>query len=420
MAYEIPKTTAPVEAFTHALNPMGYVHAIRRRKSLMCLGIVIGLTLGAIYYMRVPPVYESNAKILITNKNSDVLQSDPRSTGMEDQVANQISMIRSPLIAKEAADNSKVLSLPSFGEKSHASRTGAILGGLNATRGDLRSGESPSVVILSYRTGNPSDSKTVLEGVLEAHKKVMAHSYENLGEETVHLIETAKNDLTKQLEEKFKAYTEFRMKTLYSPVAKDGERLVVGFDKPSLSEKSVFQSRQEILLMRESEIRMHLKALETAKKAGRPPAALLAMAERFSSFSGAVAPEATVSEGLLMLLGQEEELASTFGDDYLPLQRLRARIALVRSFLPTRKSGYPRNSELDPLERHIKELTEESECNATMSEAYGTLIGNQKEQVRLALQNELEDEKLHGDWLRTKQLWETTVKRLQEINLVKG
>jgi capsular exopolysaccharide synthesis family protein len=144
------------------------------------------------------------------------------------------------------------------------------------------------------------------------------------------------------------------------------------------------------------------------------------MAERFSSFSGAVAPEATVSEGLLMLLGQEEELASTFGDDYLPLQRLRARIALVRSFLPTRKSGYPRNAELDPLERHIKELTEESECNATMGDAYAALLGSQKEQVRLALQNELEDEKLHGDWLRTKQLWETTVKRLQEINLVKG
>ncbi len=55
-----------------------------------------------------------------------------------------------------------------------------------------------------------------------------------------------------------------------------------------------------------------------------------------------------------------------------------------------------------------------------MSEAYATLIGNQKEQLRDGLKNELEDEKLHGDWLRTKQLWETTVKRLQEINLVKN
>src|SRR5258708_3961986 len=105
MAYEVV-TKAPQEgeASSHSLNIMGYFHAIRRRKSLMCLGIVVGLTLGVLYYMRVPPLYESYAKILITNKNPDVLQNkDYSGYSGEDQVANQISMIRSPLIARQAA-----------------------------------------------------------------------------------------------------------------------------------------------------------------------------------------------------------------------------------------------------------------------------------------------------------------------------
>ena len=107
MAYEITKAPAstplPTESASHALNIMGYVHAIRRRKSLMLLGLVIGVGLGVLYYSRVPPSFETGAKILITMKNPDVLGAGDRGYGMEDQVANQISMIRSPLIASDAA-----------------------------------------------------------------------------------------------------------------------------------------------------------------------------------------------------------------------------------------------------------------------------------------------------------------------------
>jgi polysaccharide biosynthesis transport protein len=538
MANEIEKTAAQTEPASHALNLMVYLHAIRRRKSLMLLGIIIGLMLGAFYYIRVPPIYESSSKVLITNKSPDVLASgDSRYVGMEDQVANQISMIRSPLIAEAAAkaikdapsmiekaddvikkaglrreeakaqlkearlkakeageelaeaeskakearkassadaegktekvmtaernrlnDAEKEISmararakeadeliaeaqakdkaaakeiaeaetnketfhdLPSFHDREVSSISGAILGSLNATRGDVRSGESTSVVILSSRTGNPKDSQAVLGAVLYAHKRVMEKSFRNLGEETADLISEMKDHLTVQLRRAQKDYNDFRVSKLYVPSGKDGEALHTGGDRASLSEKAAFQTRRETLLMRDAEIRAHLKALEVARKARQSPAALLAMAERFNAASGPMSSESPTSEALISLMGQEEELASTYGDDYIPLKRIRAHIALLRRLLPVKKAALTQNQAADPLERHINELKEEAQCNSTMCEAYASLIKDQQEQLREALQNELQNETLYGEYVRTKQLYDTTVKKLQEINLVK-
>lgn len=475
MAYEVV-TKAPQESETgsHSLNIMGYFHAIRRRKSLMCLGVVVGLTLGVLYYMRVPPVYESYAKVLITNKNADVLQSREHSGYGQDLVANQISMIRSPLIARQAAVIMLEKEIPGFQdpdesvsqkllhaaknaqdatgksdkqaanpegdvaklesqspkqeeagkeEKTAArnlidSRAGMILGGLNATRGDVRSGESTSVVMLSARTGSAGDSNRILNAVIEAHKHVMAASYHDLGEETVELISRMKDDLGRQLEEKEKKYNDNKLQALNSSYSKD-HLLGAESDKASLAERASFQARMEALVMRDAEIRAHLDAMRKAMDARRRPEALLAMAERFTGAS-AQANANLYSDKLIDLIIKERELSSTYGNEYLPLQRIRNQISFLKGILPANRQPPDPEDKEDPIERHIRQLEEERECNATLSEAYGKLIQDRNGRMREVLTNELETEKLNRDYLRTKELWEASSKRLQEINLVKN
>ena len=424
MALDIDDDLPETRSASNTINPIGFLHAVRRRKTLVFLGLVVGLVVGLLYYSRLSPVFESSAKILITKKNSDVLGgADARAAEKEDQVANQISMIRSPLIAKDVAANPVLDKLPTFQEKDASARVATILAGLSASRGDPKSGggESANVLVLTFRAGNPVDCAKTLEAVLEAHKKFMASSYHSLGEETVQLIQKATNQLAVKLQKDAEAYRKFREQTLILPVAKDGDRNQVSADRSNPVEASTIQGGRETMLLRDAKIRFHLKALDQAKKLGRPPADLLAMARRFTDSaapSGSAEPE--ISEGLLALEAQEKDLALKFGADYEPLQRIRARILFLQHSLPMKKGGTARGEDESALlAQHEKNLNGELENDATMLAAYDAILADQKAQFKESMINQLQDDMMHSELLRTKQLWETTVKRLTEINLIK-
>jgi len=435
--------------------------------------------------MRVPPQYESNAKILITNKNSDVLQNrDPGfSSGMDDLVANQISMIRSPLIARQAAVVMLEKEIPGFvdpdatearkiassylhpkdgaskptGEttklldalapaelvgptkpedgpsKSDSetnkldaatrrglidSRIGMVLGGLSATRGDVRSGESPSVVMLGCRTGVQPEGKVILEAVLKAHERIMESSYRNVGEETYLIIDKMKNDLEGQLRDKEKAYSDKRLENL-SVTTKNFMSKISEGNKSSPAERAKFKEKLEAMVMRNAEIEAHFDAMAEARKGKRPKTSLLALADRFvgtSSQTNADMP----SERLIDLTSKERELSAMYGADYQPLQRLRAQIAYLKTILPANKQPPEVGDKEDPIDRHVRQLEEEKETNATLIKAYEALLAKGQERMRAEFTNEMEEERLQREWQRTKELWELSSKRLQEIDLAKN
>ena len=419
-----------VRSISTSMNPLRFLHAIRRHKGLVLFGLALGVGLGLFYYVKTPPVFESNAKILITKKNSDVLAgADFRTANREDEVANQISMIKSPLIAREAAeimareaaeDPEKKGVIPLFRDLPKESWPGMILGNLNAVRGDPKAGgDSTSVVILSFRASDPAAAAATLAVVLEAHKKVMARSYQNLGNETVELITQATDELEDELHANNEAFRKFREESLYVK-KKEGDKSPPELEKSTAVENATIQANREVILMRDAKIRFHLLALETAKEEGRSPSQRLSMARRFTVSSRPGGSENRISESLLNLMSLEEDLGTTFGPDYVPLQKVRNRIALYRRSLPAHEGGIPvQTDESEQLAEHMQSLKDEVENDATLLAAYDALQAEQKEQFRKELKNELQHEILKGNLDRTKALWNATVKRLQEITLIK-
>ena len=47
-----------------------------RRKSLIGLGMVVGLVMGSLYYARTTPIYESAAEILVIQKRPEAVTGD--------------------------------------------------------------------------------------------------------------------------------------------------------------------------------------------------------------------------------------------------------------------------------------------------------------------------------------------------------
>ena len=217
-----------------------------------------------------------------------------------------------------------------FGAVDFDSLTGMILGGLSATRGDVRSGEAPSVVTLTYRTGNPMAAKAVLEEVIEAHTRVVAKSYGDLDKQTGRVHRT--RERVKLSQNSSMRLSSSIVEAKLDSVTKVDRSLVAGGDKPSLNEKSAFQQKEEALLTRNEEIKAHLNAIHKGWLNYKSTKTLLAMAERFGSTSGPVNAPTPISDLMLSLMAQEQDLASLFGKDYLPLQRLQAKIALLKKY----------------------------------------------------------------------------------------
>ena len=77
-----------------------------QRKSLVVLGIMLGLVLGLLYYAQKQPIYQSTAAVLIVKKSGDTPmdfgRADGRMVVMEDYIATQQTVIQSPSIITRA------------------------------------------------------------------------------------------------------------------------------------------------------------------------------------------------------------------------------------------------------------------------------------------------------------------------------
>jgi len=89
------------------------VTVVWQRKSLVILGIVIGLVLGALYYAQSTPIYQSGAKLLVVKRSAQAPSSSAAGSSvqtlmMEDYMSTQSVILQSQIIADRAANGAAV------------------------------------------------------------------------------------------------------------------------------------------------------------------------------------------------------------------------------------------------------------------------------------------------------------------------
>jgi uncharacterized protein involved in exopolysaccharide biosynthesis len=127
-----------------------------RRKSLLLLGIVIGVVAGSLYYSRAVPIYESSAEVLVVKKRPEVVTGDQRSmSSFEDYVATHRALIKSPLIIEQAIAQGKLGQLKTFRETEVLTEhdlSDRIIRRLTIGRGSRDLGEgADSILTLAFR-----------------------------------------------------------------------------------------------------------------------------------------------------------------------------------------------------------------------------------------------------------------------------
>src|SRR5262249_30581075 len=132
-----------------------------RRKSLIALGIVIGLVLGALSYARRTPVYRSDAQVLVVKKRPDVLpgySGEANYSYDEDYLATHQVLIKSPLIAGKSIKKPGLAELKSLAGA--ADPASLIIGSLSVSRdaGNAAATANSNIINLSFRGTEADDS----------------------------------------------------------------------------------------------------------------------------------------------------------------------------------------------------------------------------------------------------------------------
>jgi succinoglycan biosynthesis transport protein ExoP len=380
-----------------------------QRKPLVALGVLAGVAVAAIFASQKAPIYQSTAQVLVVKKHADAALPMPGggnpSVGYyDDYVSTHLALIRSQVVIDKAVKKRDLGSLPSLSGRGNP--TPAIIAALAAARDTKESGAT-NIVNLSYRGPVAEDCRVILNAVVESYKDFLDETYRNVSDDTLGLINKARDLLEKDLVEKEKKFAEFREKAVLAVPAKEG---------PVAAPTRLGEQEVKRLLIKKADIDERLKALAEAKT--QEEARELVQALTTPAAEKAVAQDGFDHELTLLEL-EKRVLRQQYGEDHPRLLELREKIEFLTAEKNAARVGGGGPADRDPVETYVKALQRERVAVELTLKSLGVLVADEQKEARDQARFEIQEALLRADIARTQQVYDQTISRLKEINLVR-
>jgi uncharacterized protein involved in exopolysaccharide biosynthesis len=265
---------------------MTYLDLVRiawHRKPLFALGIVVALVIGAIYYARATPIYESSAEVLVVKKRPEVVTGDQiyAARATDDYLSTHAVVVKSPIIVQSAIDKGGLARLTTFtNEKFRDPRvdlTTAITDQLDIGLGSKEMGRGAhNILTVSFRGPIPSECAHTVKAILGSYQDFLDETYRNMGEDTIELIGHARDDLQQDLQTQEEDYRGFRQA---SPLITTGSTEF----NPRQDRLTAIEGQLSELLLRETNFEAQLENIRAAKASGRKGDELIALVSSLSN-----------------------------------------------------------------------------------------------------------------------------------------
>jgi capsular exopolysaccharide synthesis family protein len=401
---------------TYRPGSRGILEIAWRRKALIALGLAVGLVVAGMYYARATPVFQSSAQVLVVNKRPDNLAlagAEGRAPALEDYLATHLVLIRSPLIVGRAVEKGKLRGLVTFAGQSDPTTT--IIDALKVNR-EVTSTNATNILALAIRGPIGPDCTAVLHAVIDSYKEFLDVTYRNVSDDTVKLINKAAELLETKMNKLKDEHSKFRLAHPMLWRNKDGIN-------PLQDRVFAIESKRSALLIRKTELEGRLSTLEKAVKAGSSRADLLAMiaAKPDETFLALAGKASAIPEGTLIALELEEAMLSKeYGPDHPQLRNIQARLALLRARSGQEEAAPAKGPQpRDPVEAHLTFLRQELTNTRVLDQALEGLLGTERAEARKLIGFELQDDAFTKAISHNKQIFDGTIKRLEEINLLR-
>jgi polysaccharide biosynthesis transport protein len=406
---------AELESDQRAFDPLA---VLTRHKLLIALSCVIGLGLGFLHYTRQPRVYESVATLLVVDDNKQAtlpIQGLESVWAKNENLAKQMYLIRSPLVLDRAARDERIATIPSLANSPNVAATiaeGLSLAQARANNDNL----APDILELRFRGPTPEDCADTLMLVIKAYEVHLSDNSKSKSAETLSLITKAKDVLLSALQEKERAFREHREK---SDLIWDGD---VGTNIHQQRLRDIEQARGE-LLIKETELNSQIVALEAAQEQGLPREALIQLAGHLTSSQVRNSLVGSTPRDLATQITElevEEQIArGKFGARHPKLQALQSRLLILRELAAAAEEpGVPGEGSQDLFRQYLDSLRQEYAVLMRQKQDLDALFDKEWAEARELNKTVTESATMMADINRTQQLFDSIVKRLDEISLL--
>ncbi|MEQ9406325.1 MAG: polysaccharide biosynthesis tyrosine autokinase [Fuerstiella sp.] len=299
---------------------------LQRRKAFVILLAMVGAGLGYLYHERQTARYSSTALLQVIRHGSD-----PRVESIlaEQSLADAQFEITSRKLLEPCYEKYGLEKLSTLSGLSRDDGLRRIASMLTARS------PAPNILHLSCEGANPADTAEIANAVADEYIAHQQSSYENAVTKLHQLLEDATGRLATDLEKKEKEYQQFDET---SPLGSDGQN-------PHKERLVRIQEKIASLVIRQTELKAELAALEKAlARGGQKDALLLLVGKQSAGNPGEPTAEnvedvvtnaKSMFQALFPLLMEEAILSEEVGSGHPKLVALRKRIELTRKHFET-------------------------------------------------------------------------------------
>jgi capsular exopolysaccharide synthesis family protein len=396
-----------------------------QRKSLVVLGIMLGLVLGLLYYAQKQPVYQSLAQILIVKKSAAEQMEwggnsrDSRMMVMEDYIATQQHIVKSSLILGAALKLPKVKDLKTFGSDSEFDRLFDLGEKLTVTR-DTRDGATTSNILnLGFKGPIPDECQTILDGIIDSYQSFLDKTFASFSTKHYELIQQAKEQLLGRCAQAENDYANLRLQSPFLYLSRgQGSSSLLG---DRIGKLEALKQEQKIKMQ---ELADQLVRIETAYKAGGPEkgnADAMRMIQALKVKLNLNNEQAGKYDDMLFTLRlQEREVLAVLGDKNPRVKEIRDRIKEVER-MSGRTSGVDAMvNNPDDAKSYMVVMRQEIEVLTTKIETLTNMIEAEKKEAKDMNGYEVQEERLRTVRDQTRKMLDTISGQLEKIDVLKG
>jgi succinoglycan biosynthesis transport protein ExoP len=443
-----------------------------RYKVMILFCGVIAAGVGYLHYISQPRVYESAATVWVVPERSTNLPVKSFEGGLttEDDLTTQMLLIRSPnvmdlavlpppelahddlsqapawmldgivsalepanVVAPRKYRSTGRAKADSASRQAHRDWTepppmvavspdpaGVLLAGLSVSQARGENGVLvKDVLSLRFRGSDPQQCAQALSCVIQGYQRYLGQTREALSEETVSLIRDASETLEQELQYKQNVFNLFRQN---SNLIWDGEQ-GRNIRQDRLAE---IEAARSTVAIRQTELAAQIKILSDAIASSQDPQTLELLALQFARQQQRDAmlpatPLENVASQLRELAIEEQLLLEKVGPQHRKVKDLRKRIELTRQLAEKQQpsTSLPDSGRIrveQCLEALRQELTVLNEQQQTLDQLFQT----EEKHAREISEEQIKNAQLLTSIARTQQFFDVVMKRLDEINLIKG
>ncbi len=388
MSTSTPARIVPVVASSAVVDeapPRDFdiIQIVWRHKWLLLVGLVVGVGLGQMAFLKLGPEYNAVAQVLVSQR-AQVPNRDEIGKAWGER-AEHISIIKSAMLIDKAVAKGKLNELPTL--QRSVDPVEDILECLDVRRTAGQDNSFLNVFELKIRNKNKEDARAIVNAIIVAYRDYLKESQDEVSSELSQQISKMNDDLSKKIETRQEELVAFRKEAPLIWRTAPGDRRQAG-DVTNVHQERLVEIAKERtqLILRKTEISGKITALQAAVDQGKSSEELdslirlLIATSQSGGATGAAGaavttpagatPSEQASQQMLQLVLDEQKLLKDYSDDHPEVQNVRKSMAKVKRFYEARGVVVP-----ELMARDIQGR------KANFAEIYGQVLQQQRQEI---------------------------------------